>query len=293
MNSSDALSPQAVRKIDCHCHLFDPARFPYRPDTRYAPQGQETGTAEQWAAVMDAHGVRHALLVGPTSGYATDNRCMLDALERYPVRFRGVAVVEPDIDRAALGALQRAGVVGIAFNPAADGLDAMRDVEPLFDRLAELDMFAQIQTDADQLCALIPLIERTRTRVLIDHGGRPDAARGLDQPGFAALLRLADTGRTIVKLSGMQKFSAQGFPFADAMPYVRALLERFGAEHCVWASDWPFLRAPHRMDYGPLIDWFARCVPQHDVRARIWWDTPMRLFKFAEDGKSAASSVAS
>lgn len=26
-------------KIDCHTHLFDPARFPYRADTPYAPAG--------------------------------------------------------------------------------------------------------------------------------------------------------------------------------------------------------------------------------------------------------------
>ena len=28
-------------KIDCHVHVFDPERFPYRTDTHYAPTGQE------------------------------------------------------------------------------------------------------------------------------------------------------------------------------------------------------------------------------------------------------------
>jgi hypothetical protein len=31
-------------KIDCHVHVLDPARFPYRADTHYAPAGQEVGT---------------------------------------------------------------------------------------------------------------------------------------------------------------------------------------------------------------------------------------------------------
>ena len=55
-------------KIDCHNHLFDPARFPYHPDAPYAPVGQEVAPLEQFNQVMDAYGVRHALLVGPNSG---------------------------------------------------------------------------------------------------------------------------------------------------------------------------------------------------------------------------------
>ena len=55
-------------KIDCHCHVFDPDAFPYAPDTPYAPAGGEIATADYFGAVMDAYGVRHALLVGPNSG---------------------------------------------------------------------------------------------------------------------------------------------------------------------------------------------------------------------------------
>lgn len=280
MASPQSVSPQLTPKIDCHCHLFDPARFPYRADTRYSPRGQEMANAEQLIALMDSHSVGHALLVGPTSGYATDNSCLLDALERYPRRFRGIAVVEPGITRPAMAALRRDGVVGVAFNPAADGLEAMRDVRPLFDLLADQDMFAQIQTDGDQLCSLAPLIEETPTRILIDHCGRPHASGGTEQAGFSALLRLAETGRVTVKLSGMQKFSTAGFPYADTARYVHALLEHFGADRCVWGSDWPFLRASHRLDYGPLIELFARLVPDARQRKKIWWDTPLQLFEF-------------
>ena len=67
-------------KIDTHCHVLDPARFPYAPDVAYRPAGQEIAPLEQYLQVMDAYGIRHALLVGPNSGYGTDNRCLLDAL---------------------------------------------------------------------------------------------------------------------------------------------------------------------------------------------------------------------
>jgi predicted TIM-barrel fold metal-dependent hydrolase len=268
------------QKIDCHNHIFDPARFPYRADTAYRPSLQEIGTAAQFTHVMDACGVRHALLVGPTSGYRTDNRCMLDAIERGGDRFKGIAVVDHDVSRTELLDMKRAGVVGIAFNPAMDGVDSMAHADALFHTLSELDMFAQIQTIGDQLLALQPLIERTRTRILIDHCGRPDLAAGIDQPGFQLLLRLADNDRTVVKISGLQKFSQLDYPYEDAQLFVQQLLRAFGPDRCVWGSDWPFLRAPERMDYAPLLTLVQRLIPDPDERRRVLWNTPSRLFGF-------------
>jgi predicted TIM-barrel fold metal-dependent hydrolase len=267
-------------KIDCHNHIFDPERFPYRADTLYRPAAQEIGTAAQFARVLDACGVRHALLIGPTSGYRTDNRCMLDAIAQGEGRFKGIAVVNNDASRGELLNLKESGVVGVAFHPASEGVEVMVDADALFGRLAELDMFAQIQVTGAQLLDLLPLIERTTTRLLIDHCGRPEAVAGIAQPAFEALLRLADHGRTVVKLSGMQKFSQMDHPYADAQVYVRELLRVFGPEHCIWGSDWPFLRAPARMDYAPLLTLVASMIPDAGVRRQVLWDTPRRLFGF-------------
>jgi predicted TIM-barrel fold metal-dependent hydrolase len=275
-------------KMDCHNHVFDPARFPYRADTAYRPSMQEIGTAAQFAHVMDACGVRHALLVGPTSGYRTDNRCMLDAIARHGDRFKGIAVVDNDVSRAALLEMKRAGVVGVAFNPAMEGVERMSDADALFNTLADLDMFAQIQVTGDQLVALEPLLGRTTTRVLIDHCGRPDVAAGLNQPGFQALMRLADTARTVVKISGLQKFSQLEYPYEDAQIFARQLLRTFGADRCVWGSDWPFLRAPARMDYAPLLTLVQRLIPDPDERRRVLWSTPRRLFSFGACERGAA-----
>ncbi|BCQ26883.1 amidohydrolase family protein [Caballeronia sp. NK8] len=270
-------------KIDCHCHVFDPARFPYRDDTPYRPAQQEIGTAAQLVRVMDAYGVRHALLVGPTSGYRTDNRCLLDALETCAGRFRGIAVVDNDIARSELAALHRAGVAGVAFNPAMEGLDAVLEAGALFASLADLGMVAQVQVAGDQMAALEPWLARQAATLVIDHGGRPDIGAGIAQPGFQALLRLADSGRASVKLSGWQKYAREAHPYEDAWPYAHALLSAFGPQNCVWGSDWPFLRAPERLDYGPLLTLFEKIVPDAQTRRQIQWETPRRLFGFDSD----------
>lgn len=238
-------------------------------------------TQEQFTRVMDAYGVQHALLVGPNSGYHTDNRCLLHALVTGQGRFKGVAVVEASIPLDALAALQAQGVVGIAFNPALYGVASLKDVNGLFGKVAELDLFAQVQVCEDQLLDLHGLLQGSRARLLIDHCGRPDVAAGVQQAGFQALLRLADSGRTSVKLSGMQKFAAADALLEQSSAYVHALLEAFGPEACVWGSDWPFIRQRSRVDYGPLLKLAECLMPDARMRRAVMWDTPRRLFGFA------------
>ena len=93
-------------KIDCHNHLLDPAHFGYAPNAWYHPVANEQGTAHQLTDLFNAYGCRHALVVGPNSGYDTDNRCLLDFLDQGNGRFRGVAVVDNDISRSELERLR-------------------------------------------------------------------------------------------------------------------------------------------------------------------------------------------
>jgi predicted TIM-barrel fold metal-dependent hydrolase len=267
-------------KVDCHCHVFDPARFPYGDDSVYRPAGQEIGKAAQLTRVLDAYGVRFALLVGPNSGYEQDNRCMLDAIANGRGRFKGIAVVPNDTGDATLRALKAAGIVGVAFNATFHGVDYYRDTAPLLDRLAALDLCVSLQVQHDQLVVLAPMFERSDVRVLIDHCGRPAPPAGLHQPGFRTLLRLAQTGRVFAKLSGYIKFAQAPFPYDDARPYVEALLDAFTPDRCMWASDWPFLRAPERIDYGPLLHLIERFVPDAAQRRRVLFETPCRLLGF-------------
>ena len=268
-------------KIDCHVHVLDPARFPYRADTHYAPAGQEIGTPAQFGQVMDAYGTRHALLVGPNSGYGLDNDCMLDTIARGAGRYKGIAVVANDATPDELQALKRAGVVGVAWNVTHYGVDYYRDAAPLLKKLAALDMFVDIQVEHDQLVRMIPALADSGVRLLVDHCGRPTVDARLDQPGFRALLELGATKRAFVKLSGFVKFSREPAPHEDARPFVTALLEAFTPDHCLWASDWPHLRAPARLDYGVLLHLALTLLPNASERRKVLWETPRRLFGFA------------
>jgi predicted TIM-barrel fold metal-dependent hydrolase len=270
----------AQPKVDCHCHVLDPSGFAYAPDVSYRPAGQETGSANYFAQVLAAYGVQHALLVGPNSGYGTDNRCLLDAIAQGKGRFKGIAVVLNNASIDELQSLKAQGIVGVAFNYSLHGLDYYAGSGPLMQRLADLGMFVQVQVEQVQLKTLSPVLLDCGANILIDHCGRPTMTEGIAGEGFAALLRLADSGRATVKLSGFAKFSQTNFPFADTLPFAHTLLEAFGPTHCIWASDWPFLKATYRLDYGPLLQLFAHAVQDVTMRHEILWRTPQRLFGF-------------
>jgi len=59
------------------------------------------------------------------------------------------------------------------------------------------------------------------------------------------------------------------------------LIPLLGAEYCMWASDWPHLRAPTRVDYGVLLALVVTLFPKASERRKILWDTPRKLFGFA------------
>lgn len=266
---------------DCHAHVFD-RRLPFAAERTYTPEESQMGSAGRFLSVLDAHGVTHGLLVG-AEPYGLDNRCLTDAIAASGGRLRGIALVAPDIDEAALDALARNGVVGVRYNLSSAGMrQFLHPATPrLFARLAERGMFLQIHTMADELAEAMPILRGERPRVIIDHFARPDVTRGLDQPGFAALLELGRSGTAVVKLSGPYRSSAMLPPYADVVPFISAAIEAFTLDNCVWGSDWPFVKVDERIDYGPEFACLARWLPGEADRRKVLSDNPARLFGFA------------
>ncbi|MGY4502354.1 putative TIM-barrel fold metal-dependent hydrolase [Bradyrhizobium sp. GM24.11] len=175
-------------KIDCHIHALDPVRFPYGADTPYRPSGQEIAPAAQLIRVFDVFDIRHALVVATNTGYGSDSRILLDTLSHGAGRFKGVAVVENDVDIRELERLKEAGVIGVAFNVPFHGADYYRNTAPLLEKLTSLGLFLQIQVENDQLLDLLPLIDKSPVRMVFDHCGRPlgrARAEGQSLPGAA------------------------------------------------------------------------------------------------------------
>jgi predicted TIM-barrel fold metal-dependent hydrolase len=267
---------------DCHAHIFDPT-YPFSKTTHYVPEYAQRGTAADFAAVLDAHGFTHGLLVG-AAPYAGDNRAMLDALAAWPGRFKGIALFrEPNMPENDLERLAESGVVGLRINLMTHGMKEIVGpaAERLFAQVKEMGWFIQVHLHEDDLVPAEPILKKAGVRLMFDHFGRPDVDRGLDQPGFASLLEFGRSGNAVCKLSGPFRASKTGYPYEDVDPFIAAVIEAYTLDNCVWGSDWPFVRMQQRVDYGPQLICLPRWLPDEADRQKVLWETPKRLFGFA------------
>lgn len=267
--------------IDTHAHIIDPRRFPFTDGPGYKPSADEAGTAEEFIGVLDAHHVAHGLLVQP-SGYGTDNRAMLDAMARFPGRFKAIAVIDPETPEAELGRLGDRGVVGVRFNLQSYRADALAGAAAArsLARLEAMGWFAQVFADDAQWAEIAGVLARSRVKVLVDHFGIRNAANGVKQPGFQAVLGLGRAGKAWVKLSAPFRIADRKNGFADLDPVAAALLEAFGIEGCIWGSDWPFINLPGGFRYDRALWALERFLPEPAQRRQVLWQNPMGLFGF-------------
>jgi predicted TIM-barrel fold metal-dependent hydrolase len=118
------------------------------------------------------------------------------------------------------------------------------------------------------------------TEVVIDHMGRPDPNKGVNAPGFQALIRLLKSGRGWAKLSAPYRTSLREPPYDDITPFAHALVA-VAPDRLVWGSDWPHVLLETTMpDDGDLVDQIAVWVPDEAVRKRILVDNAETLYGF-------------
>lgn len=274
-------APAAAIRVDAHAHVYDPVRHPFHDSSGFEVQPNEIGTAAQFERVLDAHGFTHGVLINPLGGYGTDNRCLIEALAHSRGRFKGVAVIAHGTPEAEFARMGEAGICGLRFNlnfPTSPSLHAP-GAERTLRLVREHGWFAQVHYQGDTIIEALPVLRRAGLTIVVDHCGRPEAARGLDQPGFRALLELGREGRAVIKLASVFRF-AGAYPYEAADPFVAALIDAFTLERCVWGSDWPFLRAAHRIDHATLLAALERWLPDPADRDKVLGHNPARVFGF-------------
>ena len=147
-------------------------------------------------------------------------------------------------------------------------------------RLAPLGWHLQIHGEPSLLVELGPMLRRSPVPVVIDHIGRVDASLGMAQPHFRALLGLMEDERFWVKVSGCERITRQPWPYEDALPFARMLVERF-PERVVWGLDWPHPNFTGPVpDDAQLVALLPRIAPDAAALQRLLVDNPARLYGF-------------
>jgi 2-pyrone-4,6-dicarboxylate lactonase len=265
---------------NAHCHVFGPRdAFPYAASAAFVPA--RDAPKEALYALNDRLGLQRCVVVQSTC-HGFDNRVSEDAVAGRPVDYRAIALLATDVADAELRRLDAAGFRGVRFNYMGHlgRRTPIEDVLNLAARLQPLGWHLQIHGDPSLLTDMAAALRRSPVPVVIDHIGRIDAAKGLDQPDFRALLALMADERFWVKVSGMDRITKLGPPYADAQPYARKLIDEFG-DRVVWGNDWP-----HPNHAGPipderqLVELIFAIAPAESQQQRLLVDNPQRLYRF-------------
>ena len=264
---------------DTHFHVFGPqAVFPFAAERRFTP-----GDApKDKLYALHAHlGIERGVVVqSAVHGY--DNSAAAD-LMKGKKQYLGIALLPPDAPSPILSTLHSEGFRGARFQYMRHLGQAVpiEDVLRFAARLAEIGWHLQIHLEPDLLEGMSAALRRSPVPVVIDHMARIDASQGVDQAPFKSLLRLLEDRNIWVKVSGVERASRAGPPYADAVPFARKLVEGFG-ERVLWGTDWP-----HPNHHGPipddgeLVDVLAQIAPAEAQRRRLLVDNPARLYGFS------------
>jgi D-galactarolactone isomerase len=260
---------------DCAIHIYDPA---------FTPEGAPSGRVLPWATV-DAYkdvqrqlGTTRAVVVQPTA-YGFDNRCTMAAVAALGDA-RGVATVGPDVTDAALDALQQAGIRGARFQMLGAPLLPWSALEPVAARIAPFGWHIQLQMDGRLLAEREAVIAGLPCPVVIDHIGKFLEPSPVTHPGFLALLRLLDTGRCWLKISGAYEVSRSGPPhFEDVGTLARAAIKA-APERVVWGTNWPHVGVDAAQDDSLQLDLLLRWAEDDAMHHRILVTNAAALYGF-------------
>lgn len=262
--------------VDTHAHVIGlPPAYPFVSHRSYTPP---EATAESYLQMLDQTGMDYGVLV-QVSVHGTDNRLLVETLQRHRQRLRGIAVIPLDLPERDLLALKEAGVVGLRLNVLYGGGIGFDAVERYGALAKEMGWHLQFLIDARDLVPLKDRLRKLPVDYVIDHWGHFPVSRGLDDDGFQTMLGLLRDGAW-VKLSGAYRNSVEGPPYADTVEFVRRI-HAAAPERCVYGSDWPHVSHWGKMmNVGDLLDLMADWVPDEASRNRVFVDNAHRLYGF-------------
>lgn len=268
---------------DCHAHICGPlARHPYYERRIYTPADTLLPDYEHMLATL---GVERAVLV-QGSIYGTDNTVLLGALAAGKGRYRGVAVVPPDISTGELRRLHDAGVRGVRMNIVdtrdSKGQLPMATLLPLAEKIAPLGWHVECLLHVDEFPDLDRRLADFPVPLSFGHLGYMRTDKPLSTPGFQALLRLLRSGTAWVKLTAPYRISPEAMPHPDVVPFARALTDA-NPSRVLWGSDWGHIMLDWKIPMpndGDLADLLGDWVPDAALRKRILVDNPAALYGF-------------
>jgi predicted TIM-barrel fold metal-dependent hydrolase len=271
-----------VRIADTHAHIYSPdeARYPMVAQPLRPPAG--TGTVEHLRREMAAVGVQRVVAIHTSTAYRWDNRFLADSAAANAPWMVGCCTLDPE-EPSSPATLRRlvetSNVRAMRSLPAGGHLDHP-GVHALWRTAEELGITINvlIHSDlADEPERMLP--SHAPLNLVVDHCMYPKGRDGLNGATLQRMLRLARYPNVHAKLTWLVESSDQLYPFEDTHPLLRAVIDAYGPERCIWGSDFPLELWTPTATYAQHLEVFTQQLglSAADLEA-ILWRTPGRLY---------------
>jgi predicted TIM-barrel fold metal-dependent hydrolase len=268
--------------IDTHAHIYAEDEKRYPPiDKPLRPPGLK-GTLGDLRAATASHGVHAACLIQTSTFYRFDNRYICDSARVSSDWAAGVCTLDPDDAHspALLSQYKREyGIKGMRSIPGISGRIDGEGVRNLWKKAADEGVVVNAlihRENAENLSRM--LADFTSLRVVLDHCMYPEIGPQYDAI-LNDVLRLARFQNLHAKLTFVPMGSKQKYPCADLHDAVLKIADAFGADRCVWGSDFPCELWTPGFSYGQHLQIFLSDLPLRDqARQQILGLTAKKLW---------------
>lgn len=252
--------------VDAQIHLWKAETPDWKWVPGLKPQLPEPFTIERAVSMMDEAGVDRAVIV-PPSWPGDRNDYALEAVERYPSRFRVMGKI-PLQDPKSADLLPRwkeqKGLVGVRviFNNA-------QTIPWLSDGTADWFWAAAEKAGLPVMCfapgrtsLLGPIAEKhPRLTLILDHMGAT-ASMVKENTLDAAIgqtVALAKYPNVSVKLSASPALSREPYPFKDVAGHIKRVFDAYGPQRSYWGTD--LTNSYAKASYRQRISQFTEELP--------------------------------
>ena len=264
--------------VDAHCHVFGPGgTFPFAPERKYTPCD---ASWQQLFDLRDFLGFEKNVVVQATC-HGADNSALLDVLARSNDKARGVVTVRPDITEEELARMHALGVRGVRFNYVKRLVDPKPDdyYRGIIEKIKPLGWHVVLYFEPSDLREKWDFFTSLGVPIVVDHMGRPDVSKPLDNPDFALFQQFMREHDVWAKVSCPDRLTVTGSPlYADVIPFAKAIVEEF-PDRVLWGTDWPHPNMKKEMpDDGILVDYVPSIASTPELQQKLLVTNPNNLY---------------
>ena len=243
-----AQEPNDPGWIDAHSHIWtrDVEKFPLADGQTLDDLSPPSFTDAELLKVCEPLGVRRAVLIQHHIYHGWDNTYLVDAAKRHPDRFRVVGMVDDLSPKPGeqMTQLLSKHVTGFRITPWIRGAEEWLDgsgMAEMWKTAAETGQAICCLIDPSDLEAVGKMCQRhPDTPVVIDHFARIGVDGMIRNSDVKSLCEFHKIKSVKVKVSAYYALGKKKPPYDDLVPMIRQLLDAFGPERLMWASDSPY-----------------------------------------------------